>query len=297
MLFGRGIEIKNRQQLGYMRQAALIVNQIHEAVWEYARAGVTPREIDKISAQVIADAGAHSNFLGYFDYPATICISVNDTVVHGIPGDVPFEVGDLVSFDCGCYLVRDGKQWHGDSAFSVIIGEEPAPKPEPSISAHEYAMCSEKEQLLEITRYSTWAGVAAMDRSRARVNDIGAAIEDAVDSFGQRLGWTAGIVEEFTGHGIGTAMHQAPDVVNFRAAGRSAVIKPGMVLCVEPILTRGSNQVVTMADEWTVKTVDHALACHWEAQVAVLERGICVLNQPDFGKAALAPFGVEPQEL
>ena len=168
MLFGRGIELKNRTQLGYMRQAALIVNQIHEAVWENARAGVTPRQIDEISAQVIADGSAHSNFLGYFDYPATICISVNDTVVHGIPGDVPFEVGDLVSFDCGCYLERDGKQWHGDSAFSVIIGEEPAPKPDPSISAHAYPTSSEKEQLLEITRYSTWAGVAAIARPRAR---------------------------------------------------------------------------------------------------------------------------------
>ena len=297
MLFGRGIELKNRTQLGYMRQAALIVNQIHEAVWENARAGVTPRQIDEISAQVIAEGGARSNFLGYFDYPATICISVNDTVVHGIPGDVPFKAGDLVSFDCGCYLERDGKQWHGDSAFSVIIGEEPAPKPDPSISAHAYPTSSEKEQLLEITRYSTWAGVAAIARPRARVNDIGAAIEEAVDSFGERFGWTAGIVEEFTGHGIGTAMHQAPDVFNFRAAGRSAAIKPGMVLCVEPILTRGSNRVTTLADDWTVKTQDHALACHWEAQVAVLPEGICVLNQPDFGQAALAPFGIKPVKL
>ena len=144
MLFRRGIEIKNRTQLGYMRQAALVVNQIHEAVWQTAKAGVTPREIDEISAQIIADNNAKSNFLGYYDYPATICISVNDTVVHGIPDSIPFEVGDLVSFDCGCYLEKDGKQWHGDSAFSVIIGEEPAPKPAPSISAHSYPTSSKK---------------------------------------------------------------------------------------------------------------------------------------------------------
>lgn len=297
MLFRRGIEIKNRTQLGYMRQAALIVNQIHEAVWKAAKAGVTPREIDEISAQVIADNNAKSNFLGYYDYPATICISVNDTVVHGIPDSTPFEVGDLVSFDCGCYLQEDGKQWHGDSAFSVIIGEESAPQPTPSISAHSYPTFSKKEQLLEITRRSTWAGVAAMARPRARVNDIGAAIEDEVDAFAETTGWTAGIVEEFTGHGIGTAMHQPPDVFNFRAAGRSAAIKPGMVLCVEPILTCGSNQVTTLADGWTVKTVDHSLACHWEAQVAVLEEGICVLNQPDCGEDALTPFGVKPVRI
>lgn len=292
------IEIKNRRQIEYQREAALIVNEIHKAIYRSVCAGITPAEIDAISAGVIAHHGAKSNFLGYYGYPATICISVNDTVVHGIPDHRPFRVGDLVSFDCGCYVERDGQQWHGDSAFSIIIGKEP-PLPlasDISLAANIGKSDTKTEQLCELTRLAMWAGVASLGQ-RKHVGTVGEAVESLVEKYAIKWGWTADIVEEFIGHGIGTQMHQPPDVLNYRTGGRQVKLQTGMVLCVEPILTAGRNKCITLADGWTVKTKDNSLACHWESQVAILEEGICVLNQEDCGAAGLAPFGIVPVTL
>lgn len=277
------IEYKTRKELGYIREAALIVNQIHGALREAAAAGVSLLELDKVSADVIAKNGAKPNFLGYFGYPATVCISVNDTVVHGIPDKYRLREGDLVSFDCGCYIEREGKQWHGDSAFSMIIGGEGA--------------ASERTRQLErLTYESMVAAIAACDGGKT-VGCVGDAVEATVLDGAVDMGWQAGIVEEFIGHGIGTAMHQAPEVLNYSVRGHQAKLRPGMVICIEPILTDGSPKVQTLGDGWTVKTVSGKLACHWECQVAIVEGGISVLNQPDWGAAMLKPYGVKPVAL
>lgn len=300
MFHDRRIELKSLTQIGYLRQAAMIVDQIHQAIYQAARPGVTPQQLDQISAQVIAKHGAKSNFLGYYDYPATTCISVNDTVVHGIPNGEPLQAGDLVSFDCGCYLEREAKQWHGDSCFSIVVSQDAPSLPAPSIAAGDLGMIdqnsSKAQQLNWLTRQATWAGVAALETGKT-VACVGEAVEAVVAEGKDRFGWEADIVQEFTGHGIGTQMHQPPDVINYATRGKQAKLRPGMVLCIEPILTAGSAKVTTLPDQWTVKTKDHQLACHWECQVALLEDGICVLNQADFGAAGLAQFGVKPVSL
>lgn len=273
------IEYKTPTELRYMREAGLVVAAIHEALREAAVPGAVLTDLDAIAAGVIQDAGAHSNFLGYYDYPATVCISVNDTVVHGIPDETALVAGDLVSFDCGAYVERAGKQWHADACISVLVGGVDAAG-------------ADARALDTLTRDAMWAGVASLARGRT-VGCVGEAVEDTIDAFVDEGGFEAGIVEEFIGHGIGTAMHQPPDVLNYRARGRQAKVRPGMVLCVEPILTRGLADVATLDDGWTVKTVDGSLACHWEHQVAITEDGLAVLTAPDWGAAELRRFGVE----
>ncbi|MDU0968223.1 MAG: type I methionyl aminopeptidase [Actinomycetaceae bacterium] len=277
------IQYKTREQMGYMREAGLVVAQIHEALREAAKPGVSLLELDAVSADVIARAGAKSNFLGYYGYPATVCISVNDTVVHGIPDERLLAEGDLVSFDCGAYVERAGSQWHGDACISVLVGGRKA--------ASRDAVA-----LDAVTNEAMWAGIAALATGKT-IACVGEAVEEVVEQQAKSVGFTAGIVEEFIGHGIGTEMHQAPDVLNYRARGRQAKLKPGMVVCVEPILTRGSAAVTTLKDGWTVKTRDHSLACHWEHEIAITENGICVLTAPDWGASELARFGVDAAPL
>lgn len=272
------IEYKTAEQLGYMREAGLVVAHIHDALREAAQPGVSLTELDAVSAEVIAANSAHPNFLGYFGYPATVCISVNDTVVHGIPDETVLAAGDLVSFDCGAYIERAGKQWHADACVSVLVGGEEAAPPD-------------ARALDELTREAMWAAIASLADAKT-IACVGETVEQVVEDSAGRVGFTAGIVEEFIGHGIGTSMHQAPDVLNYRARGRQAKLRPGMVVCVEPILTRGRADVRTLADDWTVKTVDGSLACHWEHEVAITAEGISVLTAHDWGASELERFGV-----
>lgn len=299
------IELKSREEIKWMREAGLVVADIHRSLREAARPGITTRELDAVSAQAIRRAGATSNFLNYAGYPATVCISINDVVVHGIPGQRTLEKGDLVSFDCGAWVSRNGRQWHGDAAFSMIVGDE-------WISDEEFAQgkramgaapgglsderIRRRRELDAVTRESLWAALANLEGAR-RVSAVGAAVEDVVALNADELGWEAGIIEEYTGHGIGTAMHQEPEILNYNARGISAKLKPGMVLAVEPMLTAGGIETFTEDDEWTVRTCDGSDAAHWEHTVAILSEGISVLTAPDFGKAGLAPFGVVPVEL
>lgn len=274
------IQRKNRKQIEYMREAGLIVAKIHKALREAAQPGVTLLELDAVSAHVIESSGAKSNFLGYYGYPATVCISVNDTVVHGIPDETALNAGDLVSFDCGAYVERDGKQWHGDAAFTMIVGGDER--------GSETA-----RRLNRITEQSMWAALAAVATGK-RTNDIGRAVEQVVAA--NRDGdWEAGIIEEYTGHGIGTAMHMDPSVYNYEVAGRTPALKRGMVLAVEPMLVDGKIDTKTLADEWTVKTVDGRLASHWEHTIALTDNGVWVLTAPDGGESGLAPYGITPQ--
>ncbi|MDO5048716.1 MAG: type I methionyl aminopeptidase [Actinomycetaceae bacterium] len=274
------IEIKTAEQIKWMREAGLVVAKIHAALREAAKPGVTLLELDEVSAQVIAQNDAKSNFLGYGGFPATVCISVNDTVVHGIPDMTRLEAGDLVSFDCGAYVERGGRQWHGDAAFTMIVGGDEAGS-------------MEARRLNAVTEASMWAALASVATGR-RVSAIGDAVEEAVEEY-RDGSWTAGIIEEYTGHGIGTAMHQAPEVLNYSARGMSPRIKEGMVLAVEPMLTDGDIETYVLEDEWTVKTADGSLASHWEHTVAKTKDGIWVLTAPDGGEAGLAPYGIKPR--
>jgi methionyl aminopeptidase len=260
------VEIKTPEQILKMRAAGLLTSAALESVRAALRPGITPKELDSIGAEVIRAGGGTSNFLGYHGYPATLCISVNEVVVHGIPGDTPLVAGDVVSIDGGA--VVDG--WHGDSAFTAIVGE-----PDHAGDA----------ELVEITRQALWAGIAALD-ARGRVGDVGAAVEDAVDG---RLG----IVDGYTGHGIGTAMHMAPDVLNYRVREKGPKVRPGMVLAIEPMCTRGGIETDVLPDDWTVVTSDGTRAAHWEHTVAVLDEGLWVLTAPDGGASELAAFGVQ----
>lgn len=281
------IELKTRDQIRYMREAGLVVAQIHAALREAAVPGVPTGELDVICHDVIRAAGAKSNFYRYYGYPASVCISPNDVVVHGIPGDYVLQVGDIVSFDCGAYVERKGNQWHGDAAFTMIIGDEQAD------GQIDEAVLQRRRELEAVTREAMWAALASLSQGK-RVAAVGNAVEDVVAAKAEELGWEAGIVEEFTGHGIGTAMHQAPDVLNYRVRGITARLKPGMVLAVEPMLTTGGIDTVTEDDQWTVRTVDGSDAAQWEHSVAILDDGISVLTASDGGVAGLAPYGVTP---
>ena len=248
-------------ELDAMAVAGALVAKALAAVREAAAPGVSTKTLDEVAEAVIRDGGGVPSFLGYHGYPATICSSVNDRVVHGIPSaDEILAPGDLVSIDCGAIV--DG--WHGDSAVSVVLG----PPDELDL------------QLVETTRASMWAGIAAL-HGEPRLGAVGEAVEDAVEQAvaeGANGGRPYGIVEEYTGHGIGSAMHQPPDVLNYRTRDRGPRVRAGMCLAVEPMVVRGSAAVHELADEWTVVTDDGSRAAHWEHTVAVTEDGPRILT-------------------
>lgn len=273
---GPRIERKTPDQLRSMRAAGLVVARTLDKVRAAAAPGVTTADLDDLARQEIAAAGAVSSFLGYDagvglpPFPAVTCISVNSEVVHGIPGDRVLAEGDLVSVDFGVCL--DG--WHGDAAVSFGIG----------------ACAPERLRLSEVTHDALWAGIAAV-RAGGRIGDISHAISGRIRREPRRYG----IVEEFTGHGIGTAMHLPPDVPNQGRPRRGIPLTTGMALAIEPMVTLGSPHVATLADEWTVVTRDGSMAAHWEHTVAITEDGLWVLTAEDGGAAELAargaPFG------
>ncbi|WP_258726094.1 type I methionyl aminopeptidase [Cellulomonas sp. NS3] len=271
-MFGRErIEYKTREQVLVMRRAGLVVADALDAVRAQARAGMTTADLDAIAADVIRRAGATPSFLGYEGYPATLCVSVNDEVVHGIPGPRVLGPGDVVSVDCGAIV--DG--WHGDSAITVVLpGADPA-----------------DEQLSAVTERAMWAGIAALS-SAARLAAVGEAVEDVVEAAAADGGPAYGIVQEFVGHGIGSAMHQPPEVLNYRSRDRGARVRPGLCVAIEPMITRGDQATRTLEDDWTAVTVDGSRAAHWEHSVAVLEDGIVVLTARDGGAARLGEHGV-----
>lgn len=291
MLSRTRIQIKTPDEVRLMRRAGLVVADVHAALREAVRPGVSTAELDAVCAAVIEARGAHSNFLGYHGFPATVCVSVNDEVVHGIPGPRVLHEGDLVTFDCGAYVVDDGVQWHGDAAFTTVVGGR-------------YA-CETDRLLDATTNEALWAAVAALARAAAglaegrgaRLNAVGDAVEEVVDSVAERTGLRLGILEEYVGHGIGTAMHMEPDVLNYSVRRRGPRLRPGMVLAIEPMLTSGSAQVRELDDGWTVVTQDGSRAAQWEHTVAIVPGGVWVLTAPDGGVEGLAPFGIEPRPL
>jgi len=246
------IQIKSADQLAVMRQDGLVVAHALKAVSEAVSPGVTTADLDAIAHQVIRDAGATPSFLGYHGYPAAICASINEEVVHGIPGPRRLLEGDLISIDCGAIV--DG--WHGDAAVSVFVGE-----PSEQIA-----------ELSRVTEASLWAGLAQA-RAGNHLSDIGHAVEHCIRSQSEY-----GIVEEYVGHGIGTSMHMAPPIANYGAAGHGPLLKVGMALAIEPMATLGSPVVEVLSDGWTVVTSDRLWASHWEHTVAITADGPWVLT-------------------
>ena len=236
-----------------MRRAGRVVAEMHERIRAAIRPGVTPRQLDAIGRLVLDQRGAKSNFLGYHGFPAVICASPNDVIVHGIPDDTPLEEGDIISIDCGA--VVDG--YHGDAAFTAGVGE---------ISA-------EAASLIEVTRRALEAGIAQMVPGN-RMGDLGHAIQLTVE----RAGFE--VVREYVGHGIGTAMHEAPDVPNYGRPGKGQKLKVGDVLAVEPMTCAGRADTTVLADGWTVVTVDGSLSAHWEHTVAITDDGPEILTIP-----------------
>ncbi|MGO4383321.1 type I methionyl aminopeptidase [Specibacter sp. RAF43] len=277
MAFGQQrIEYKTIDQMRIMHRSGLILDDALNQTIAAVSPGVTTAELDALFASLLKKAGATSNFLGYYDYPASICTSVNEEVVHGIPGPRVLERGDVLSIDGGAIV----EGWHSDSARTVIVGAPSDADPA-------------DRRLSDITEESMWRGIAAM-ASAKYVGDIGDAIDDYVSA---QPGKSLGILEDYVGHGIGSAMHMAPDVLNYRSKHRGPKLKPGMCLALEPMLVRGGLATITLADDWTVVTADKARAAHWEHSVAVHAKGIWVLTAADGGAEQLAPLGVTPVPL
>lgn len=258
------IEIKTPAQLERMRAAGLVVAGALERVRSLVAPGITTAELDAVAAQFIAAAGAQSNFKGYHGFTGVICASANDEVVHGIPGPRVLREGDLLSIDCGAIV--DG--WHGDAAITVPVGE----------------VAPDALALSEATERALWAGIAQA-RVGGRLSDIGAACE-------QSLAGRYGIVRDYVGHGIGSAMHMEPSVPHVGPAGRGPQLRAGMVLAIEPMVTLGSPEVTVLDDDWTVVTLDGSTAAHWEHSVALTESGPFVLTAADGGAARLAELGI-----
>ncbi len=272
--YARGIELKTDEQIRIMRRAGLVVARALREVREAARPGVTTGDLDQVARDVLAAEGAGSSFLDYDighgipPYPAVTCISVNEEVVHGIPGARVLAEGDLVSVDFGA--VVDG--FHGDAAVSFLVGD----------SAPDH-----RRTLSDDTRAALWHGIAAA-RIGGTIGDISAGIETYVRSRPTPYG----IVADYTGHGIGTAMHQPPDVPNLGRKGRGPTIVRGMCLAIEPMLTLGRATTDVLDDDWTVVTADGSDACHWEHTITVTRNGIWVLTADDGGEQLLSERGV-----
>ena len=264
----RGIEIKTPEQIDLMRVAGRLVGETLELLREAARPGVTTKDLDTLAETNIRDHGGVPSFLGYGvpPFPATICASVNDEVVHGIPGPRTLADGDVISIDCGAIV----EGWHGDAAITVPIGE----------------VGDDVRDLLRVTEESLWRGMAAA-RLGGRVTDISHAVESYVRSQGRY-----GILEDYTGHGIGTEMHMEPSVPNVGRRGRGPSIVEGLALAVEPMVTLGSKHTDLLADEWTVATVDGSIAAHFEHTFTVTPQGSWVLTAVDGGEARLTSLGV-----
>jgi len=277
-----GFELKTNEQIILMREAGLATAEALKAVRAAIKPGVSTLELDKIADDKIKSLGGHSNFQLVPGYSHTICSSINEEVVHGIPAaNRILQAGDIVSIDCGAEI----GEWNGDSAMTVIVPGE--------ISAETL---SRRQKLSDVTEGSLWAGIAALAKAK-HLNQVGEAIQDHIEAQGKKDGIDYGILEEYVGHGIGRSMHEDPPVYNYRVRGNGPKVVPGLVVAIEPMVTAGSADTKVLGDGWTVSTKDSSDASHWEHSVAVHDRGIWVLTAFDGGVAGLAPFGVVPVPL
>lgn len=273
------IEAKTEDELRAMRKAGLVVADTLKLAREQAVAGVSTRDLDARAEDAIRSAGAIPSFLGYHGFKGSLCISVNDEVVHGVPGERALRDGDLVSVDCGAIV----QGWHGDAAVTFIVGGREHGRPEDLA-------------LMDDTESSLWDGIAAL-RVGGRLYDVGDAVETSIDQ--ALLRRTAegvvqeyGILEDYVGHGIGRQMHMDPQVPNYGVTSSGPTVPAGATLAIEPMVTLGTIETRTLEDDWTVVTTDGSRAAHWEHTVAVTASGLWVLTAHDGGAAQLAGRGI-----
>ena len=246
------ITIKSEYELSLMRIAGRIVYDTHQYIKDYIKPGITTGELDKLAHDYIISRDATPSCLGYEGYPASICISVNEEVVHGIPGKRKLKNGDIVSVDVGaCY-----QGYHGDSAWTYAVGE----------------VSDEAKRLMKVTEEALYEGLKQAKPGN-HVGDISAAIENYV----RKNGYTS--PEDYTGHGVGTSIHEDPMVPNYGKYGHGPLLKPGMVIAVEPMVHAGKKEVKVLKDGWGVVTADHSLAAHYEHTIVITEDGYEILTK------------------
>jgi len=263
------IQIKTPDEIAVMREAGLVTQRALARMRAAVAPGLTTGELDRLAEESIRSDGGIPSFKGYHGFPATICVSINEEVVHGIPSRRrKLREGDIVSLDCGAIV--DG--WHGDSAITVPVGE----------------VRPELLELIDVTERSLWAGLAAAVAG-SRLTDISAAVEGSIRSHPRRFG----IVDHYGGHGIGTEMHQDPHVLNHGRPGRGPRLVPGLALAIEPMVTLGEPGTRELEDGWTVVTLDGSYAAHWEHTVAITEDGPWVTTAEDGGFSRFAELGLK----
>ncbi|QIG38570.1 type I methionyl aminopeptidase [Microbacterium sp. 4R-513] len=265
---------KSPAQLRAMVEPGLITAAALDAVRALIAPGVTTEQLDAEASRVITSRGARSNFQLVRGYRHTICASVNEQVVHGIPSSRALEPGDIVSIDAGA----EYRGWNGDSAFTVVVPDPSRPE-----------VVAEREELSRVTEGSLWAGIASLATAK-HLAEVGAAIQSYIDGAGHGYG----ILRDYVGHGIGRKMHESPSVFNYRVADSGPEVRPGLAVAIEPMVVIGDQATRIEDDGWTVSTLDGTAGSHWEHSVAVHDDGIWVLTAPDGGKAGLAQFGVTP---
>jgi len=241
------------EELAKMRRAGRVVAEMHAATRAAARPGVTTAQLDAVAREVLERRGAKSNFLHYRGYPAVICTSPNDTIVHGIPDGYVLREGDILSIDCGAII----EGYHGDAAFTMAVGD----------------VTPMAARLLEVTEHSLWAGIEQL-RPGNRLHEVGRAVQDVAEAAG------FSVVREYVGHAIGTAMHEEPQVPNYWPGTGGPLLKTGMVFAVEPMVNVGSAATRVLDDEWSVVTADGSLSAHFEHTIAVTEDGPEVFTLP-----------------
>lgn len=247
------ITIKGSREFAAMRAAGRVVARIHRQLREAAVPGVTMLELDRMAARIIAEGDCTPNFLNYHGFPAHVCLSPNEVIVHGIPDDRRIAEGDILSLDAGAIY----QGWHADAALTFAVGEIPA----------------EVQALLDATEKALWAGIEASVPG-SRLGDVGHAIETVAIEAG------LGVVREYTGHGIGRQMHEEPQVLNYGEPGRGMRLKPGMAIAIEPMFNLGGERTRVLDDGWSVVTADGSLSAHFEHTVAITKDGPEVLTLP-----------------
>ena len=242
---------RTTEEIDKMRRAGRVVKEMHEVTREAIRPGVTTAELDKLAREVLERRNARSNFLNYHGFPAVICASPNDMIVHGIPGDYVLEEGDIISIDCGAII----EGYHADAAYTAPVGQ----------------VTPEAERLMQVTKESLDAALEVMVDGN-RLSDIGHAVQTVAEAAGYS------VVREYVGHAIGTAMHEEPQVPNYGDPGKGPRLRTGHVFAVEPMVNMGKPQTFLMEDGWSVMTADGALSAHFEHTIAIMEDGPEVLT-------------------
>jgi methionyl aminopeptidase len=238
--------IRSKDELDKMRRAGKVVAEIHEVTRAAIRPGVTTMDLNELAADVLAKRNARSNFLNYHGFPAVICTSPNDMIVHGIPGDYILQEGDIISVDAGAIV----EGYHGDAAYTAPVGE----------------VSSTAKRLIEVTERSLWAGIDQLVVGN-RLHEVGRAVQNVAEAAG------FSVVREYVGHAIGTEMHESPQVPNYWPGSPGPKLKAGMVYAVEPMLNVGTYDTFVLDDEWSVMTRDGKLSAHFEHTIAVTDSG------------------------